>query len=66
MKSKEALIQILKEEIKMIKSHQNISNWYLMEDMMAARILKIMELEKSCLICETPCNNDWCPTKGDK
>lgn len=66
--SKKDKIRILKEEIKMIKSHQNVSNWDLMENMMAARILLIMELEGSnlCLVCETPCGNDWCSTNGGK
>lgn len=67
MKSKQEKIRRLKEEIKMIKSHQNVSNWDLLEDMMSARILMIMELEGSnlCLVCETPCGNDWCVTKGE-
>lgn len=43
--SKEEEIQRLKDEIKMIRSHQNESNYFLLEDMIAARILLIMELE---------------------
>lgn len=49
-------IRILKEEIKMIKSHQNVSNWDLMEDMISTRILIIMELEGVTIV----------PQEGDK
>ena len=45
MQSKKEKIRILKEEIKMIRSHQNITNYYDFEDMIAARILMIMELQ---------------------
>lgn len=38
-------IRKLKNEIEMIRSHQNESNYYLLEDMISARILMIMELE---------------------
>lgn len=38
-------IQRLKNEIEMIRSHQNESNYFLLEDMISARILLIMELE---------------------
>lgn len=71
MRSKEDFIRILKSEINMIKSHQNESNWDLLEDMIAARILLIMELRgteiklEGCDFCETPCLNSWCCNEKD-
>lgn len=62
--SKQEKIRRLKEEIKMIKSHQNVSNWDLLEDMMSARILMIMDLEGSCFFCEKPCDNNQCEKGG--
>jgi hypothetical protein len=43
--TKEKEIKKLEDEIKMIRSHQNESNYFLLEDMISARILLIMELQ---------------------
>jgi hypothetical protein len=69
-------VEILKEQIKMCRSMQNYSNWYLIEDQIASIILMIMEIEgveferegnknmdRSCESCERPCENEWCVTK---
>ena len=72
-------VAILKEQIKMCRSHQNYSNWDLIEDQIAAIILRIMKLEGveferekkskelcsggTCEFCETTCGNEWCVTK---
>jgi uncharacterized Fe-S radical SAM superfamily protein PflX len=62
--SKQEKIRRLKEEIKMIKSHQNVSNWDLLEDMIDVRSKVIEELINSCFFCEKPCDNNQCEKGG--
>lgn len=45
MSNSEEEIRRLKEMIRMCRSHQNESNYYLIEDQITSIILRIMELE---------------------
>ena len=63
MKSTKEKIHILKEEIRMIKSHQNISNWQLCENMINNRLKQIKKLNKKCEFCSEPCKNKECFAK---
>ena len=65
MKSNKKLILKYKAEIEMIRSHQNISNKHMLDEMIENRLKKIREL--NCGFCEENCNRPNCFTnRGEK
>ena len=64
--TKETKIQILKEEIRMILSHQNLSNKKELDEMIENRLRLIKKIESSCAFCEVQCDNIECFTKDIK
>ena len=61
-------IGILEGYIKMCRSHQNQSNWYVIENQIESIKLRIIYIKDirdkqlKCESCDKPCGESWCST----